>query len=257
MASFIINTKAELLKCRKTAAYWMTLGCGVFIPLIMFISYISRPDIFVKELASDPWDIHFQRSWQSAAAFLMPMYVVLVTSLVVQVEYRNNTWKQVYASPRSYADIYFSKFVIVHLMILASFIAFDLCLILGGYMANVIRSDYNFFSTPIPWDSFLSRTSRLYISILGVTSIQYWLSLRFRNYIAPVGIGLALLITGLIIMSWEKVVYYPYAYTALTYFKNLNSKVAAGHKHEWYSLIWFAVVLIAGFWDTVKRRERG
>ncbi len=257
MASFIINTKAELLKCRKTAAYWMTLGSGVFIPLIMFISFVAKPGIFAREMASDPWNMYFQRSWQSAAAFLMPMYVILVTSLVVQVEYRNNTWKQVYASPRSYGDIYFSKFIIVHLMILASFLIFDTSIILGGYLTNVFRSEYNFTSTPIPWDIFLSKTSRLYISILGITSIQYWLSLRLRNYIAPVGIGLALLITGLIIMNWEKVIYYPYAYTALTYFKNLNSKVAAGNKHEWYSLIWFAVVLVLGFWDTVKRRERG
>ncbi|WP_315817522.1 hypothetical protein [Paraflavitalea speifideaquila] len=62
----------------------------------------------------------------------------------------------------------------------------------------------------------------MYVSILAVTVIQYWISLRLKNYIAPVGIGLALLITGLVVIQWEHIRYYPFAYTMLTYFTDLN-----------------------------------
>ena len=257
MASFIINTKAELLKCRKTAAYWITIGCGLFIPVIIFIVYVAKPEYNTRELAVDAWIKHFGRAWEMAAAFLMPMYVIMVTSLVVQVEYRNNTWKQVYASPRSYADIFFSKFIIVQLMVIASFIIFDAMIIISGYGAGVFRSGYHFADQAIPWQYFLRVTAKLYTATLAMTAIQYWLSLRFRNYIIPVMIGLVLIITGIIILRWENIIYFPYAYTTLTYFKSVNEKVAAGSKHEWYSLIWFIAVLVVGFWDTIKRRERG
>jgi hypothetical protein len=98
-------------------------------------------------------------------------------------------------------------------------------------------------------------TGKQYIAVLAMTAIQYWMSLRMRNYIAPLGIGLALIIIGIIILPWSKVIYFPYAYTAVTFFKNKGSNGLADH--EIYSLVWFGVVLSLAFWDTVNRKERG
>lgn len=254
MASFVINTKAEILKCRKTAAYWLTLIAGVFIPLVSGIMMVARQDHFIKRLGDDPWRNLMNMNWQPAAAFFLPMYVILVTSLVVQVEFRNNAWKQVYATPRSYADIYFSKFVVVHLLVLASLIAFNITMVLTGVIANTVNGGYKFFATPVPVKEMLTVTAKMYASVLGMTAIQYWISMRLKNYIAPLGIGLALLVTALIIMTWEKIVYYPYAYTALTYFRELNK---GDLTHLNYSYIWFVVIVVLGFLDTVKRKERG
>lgn len=255
MASFAINTGVELWKCRKSAAYWITIIGAAFIPLILMISYLARPDIFIKELGAHPWNEHFKAAMQPAAAFLLPMYTILVTSLVVQIEYRNNTWKQVYASPRSFADIYFSKYLVVHLLIVSCFVLFNMFLILSGYIANIFRPGYSFFATEVPWDRLFSITAKLYVSILAVTAIQYWISLRLRNYIAPVGIGLALLITGIMALQWEKIIYYPYAYTAVTFFKDGASKAMG--KQGVYSVIWMAAILALSFWDTINRREKG
>jgi lantibiotic transport system permease protein len=255
MATFLINTKTELWKTRKTAAFWITVIGAAFLPLFFTIAYSVDPKEFLGDLGKDHWGKHIQMSWTGAAALLFPFCVILVTSLVVQIEYRNNTWKQVYASPRSYADIFFSKFCIIHLLILSCFILFDLCVVGGALLANVFRPQYQFLDNPIPWTKLLSFTGKQYIAILGMTSIQYWLSLRIRNYIAPLGIGLALIIIGVIILGWDKVIYYPYAYTAVTFFKNKGSNGLANH--EIYSLVWFGVILALAFWDTVNRKERG
>lgn len=254
MASFIINTKAELWKCRKTAAYWLTLLASVIVPLLSWLMLVSKPAHFSNRLQSDVWRNYMNMSWQPAAAFFLPMYVILVISLVVQIEYRNNTWKQVYASPRSYADIFFSKFLVIHLLIIASILSFNLTLILTGYAANAIRGTYTFFDHAVPWKDMLIVSGKMYGSILAVTAFQYWLTLRLKNYIAPVGIGLALLITGIVIIQWEHIRYYPYVYTALTYFRDLNR---GNLSHQKFSYIWFAVILLLAFVDTVKRKERG
>lgn len=255
MSTFLINTKTELWKCRKTAAYWITIIGSAFIPLFLMIAYISFPKDFMGDLGKTPWENHVKMNWQSAAALYFPFYVIIVTSLVVQIEYRNNTWKQVYASPRSYADIFFSKFCIVHLLIISSFVLFNLFILTGAVVANTFRSQYTFFDTAVPWEKLLQFTARQYIAVLGMTAIQYWLSLRLRNYIAPLGIGLALIIIGIVALGWGKIIYYPYAYSAVTFFKTKQSNGLANH--EVYSIIWFVVILLLAFRDTVKRRERG
>jgi lantibiotic transport system permease protein len=255
MATFLINTKTELWKCRKTAAYWITLVGSAFIPLFLMIAYIIEPAEFAGELGKNPWMGHVKNTWQSAAALYFPFYVILVTSLVVQIEYRSNTWKQVYASPRTYADIFFSKFCIIHLLILSSFLLFNIFVLSSAVLANTFRSRYTFLDNPVPWEKLLSFTARQYIAVLGMTAIQYWLSLRLRNYIAPLGIGLALVIIGIIILAWDKVIYYPYAYSAVTFFKTKQSNGLANH--EVYSILWFVGVLGLAFWDTKNRKERG
>lgn len=256
MATFIINTKAELWKCRKTAAYWITLIAGIFIPFVMWLMMILNAKEFVRDFGNDAWQTLLRACWQPTAAFLMPMYTILVTSLVVQIEYRNNTWKQVYASPRSYADIFFSKFLVIHGLILTALLLFNMSILVAGYSANMIHSSYIFSATPVPWKDMLSITGKMYVAVLAMTAIQYWISLRFKNFIAPIGIGLALLITGIMILQWKHIAYYPYAYTPLTYFKNLN-KGNTKLVHLNYSLIWFVAVTVLAFWDTVKRKERG
>jgi hypothetical protein len=253
MASFLINTKAEFLKCRKTAAYFIAIGAGLLVPFINALSYIIRPDLF-KQFQQNPWHTHINNNWQPTAAFLLPTFVIMLTSLMVQIEYRNNTWKQVYTSPRSYADIFFSKFLIIHLLVLGSMALFNISILLSGYVANMIHGSYGFFSEPVPWSDLLRISAQMYASILGLTAIQYWLSLRLKNYIAPLGIGIGLLFTGLIIIQWDKVVYYPYAYSALTFFKGFNK---GGKTHLLYSYIWFAGIMLLAFWDTIKRKERG
>lgn len=254
MASFVINTKAEILKCRKTAAYWLTLLAGMFVPLVSGIMLVGKQDHFIKRLGDDTWRNYMTMNWQPAAAFFLPMYVILVTSLVVQVEYRNNAWKQVYASPRSYADVFFSKFLVVHMLVLGSLFFFNLSMVLTASVANLVNGGYKFFRTALPLKEMFMVTGKMYVAVLAMTAIQYWISMRLKNYVAPVGIGLALLVTALMIMSWERIAIFPYAYTALTYFAELNK---GNMSHQYYSFVWFVVVVLLGFLDTVKRKERG
>jgi hypothetical protein len=256
--AFLLNTKSEIFKTKRTLAFWLTIIGAVVIPLVLSLGYNIYAKEFAEDLKLDPWSKHMNNVWQGAAALLLPMYVILVTSLVVQIEYRNNTWKQVYASPRTYADVYFSKFLVINMMIISCFILFNLLIILSGYITGLIHPDvFSFNREPIPLAKMFRFSAKLYMSILAISAIQYWLSLRFKNFIAAIGIGLALFIAGLLVIEWPKSVYNPYVYTALTYFKDLRKGITGTSEHELYSLIWFGAVLILGFVDTVKRKERG
>lgn len=257
VASFIFNTKAEFLKSKQTAAFWLTIVGAAFIPVINFISLVARPDHFVKVFKDNPWQHIISENWQAASIFLLPMYVILVTSLVVQIEYRNNTWKQVYTLPRTLADIFFSRFIVIHSLILFCFILFNASIILASCAANLVHKRYTFFDHAVPWDRMFLISVKTYFSVLAMTSIQYWLSLRFRNFIVPVGIGLGLLITGLIIHSWEHLYCYPYMYPAISFMREFEKIPGFVSKAQLFNVIWFVTVLLIAFFDLVQRKEKG
>ena len=257
IASFVLNSKAEFLKSKRTAAFWITVVGAAFVPIISSIMLVARPGHFIPALKKDPWQLIIIDNWQAGAFFLLPMFVILVTSLVVQTEYKNNTWKQVYASPRTIADIFFSRFIVIHTLILLAFILFNAFIIITACAANLLQKGYTFFDHPVPWKTLIALTIKLYFSVLAITSIQYWLSLRFRNFIIPVGIGLALLIIGFMINQWEQLYCYPYMYPIIFFWPDFQKKTAFLNKAQVFDTIWFAVVLGIAFWDMVTRKEKG
>lgn len=255
--NFITSTRAELLKTKRSASFWLSVLGALFIPAIFFMMYYFKPEVFIPMLKGDPWRMHFLRGWQSLSAFLLPMFIILVCSLIPQIEYKNNTWKQVFASPQSFGSIFFSKFLTIHLMILFCFTLFTLFMILSAVTVNMVDNKFPFFDNAIDLSSLLKMVFKTYVSVLGISAIQYWLGLRFRNFITPIGIGLGLLITSLIIMQWKHIDKVPYAFPILTLDALMVKPGKLLVNHELNSIGYFLVFTFIGFFDMKFRKEKG
>src|SRR5436190_1817268 len=121
--NFFISARAELIKIKRSASLWICfLGAG-FIPLIFLLNYTLQPEKNFKRLAMFPWAIHFGIGWQAFSSFLLPMFIILICSLIPQIEFKNNTWKQVFASPQPLANIFISAVGIGLALLIASIIA--------------------------------------------------------------------------------------------------------------------------------------
>jgi lantibiotic transport system permease protein len=254
---FFLSTKAESLKVHRTNALWLTLAGAAFIPLVNYIKLVGRPDVFVPIMKERPWMAFINDSWAPAASFLLPVYLILVISLVTQIEYGNNTWKQVYATPRTYADIFFSKFLVVNFLIVLCIIVFTVLTVLSAYAVSTLNSNYAFLSHPVPWGHLLGVAEKMYVAILGIVAIQYTLSLNIKNFITPMAIGMALLIGGFMIRQWEYIAYYPYMHTILVYFKNPGLSGGPGDKAMIISPIACVLALGTGFAWMHLKREKG
>lgn len=257
--SFAIATQAEMLKTKRTASVWLSILGAAFIPSIFFLAYFFNPEGSIKQFEHAPWQMHFMFAWQALSSFLFPMYIILISALIPQIEYKNNTWKQVFAAPQSVGTIYFSKFLTIHFMIFFFYMLFNLFMILSGVVTNLINARFTFFHHAIDWQNLIKLNFKTYISILGISAIQYWLSLRFKNFIAPMGIGLALLVGSLIAMGfhWEHVYKLPFAFPILTldYMKQPHRPFL--ENHEWNSIAYFLVFTLIGFLDMKLRKEKG
>jgi hypothetical protein len=258
--SLLLSVRAEILKTKRSASFWLTLIGAAFIPTILLLVYIFNSRELLQELRHSPWNSHFGFGWHALSSFLYPMYVILICTLIPQIEYKNNAWKQVFASPQSEGNIFFSKFISIHMMILFLYVMFNLFMILVGVTANLINSGYTFMDTPIEWESLLRLNFKTYISVLGISAIQYWLSWRFKNFIAPVGIGLALLIGAIISLgiNWPHVFKIPFAYPALTLkYMSMPGDRPLLENHELNSIGYFVFFLLLGMADVKWRKEKG
>lgn len=256
--SLLISTQAELLKTKRTASFWFSIIGAAFIPTILFIVMLTDGGA-AKSLAADPWGKFFGMGWEILSFFLLPMYIILVTTLITQIEFRNNTWKQVFSTPQSIGTIYFSKFITIHLMILFCFLLFNGLMFGYALLSTLFNPKLTFLERSVDWSMLFTLNLRIYLSIFAVSAIQYALSLRFKNFIVPVGIGLALLISGVIAtnLNWKHLAKHPYAFSGATYIKIKKPGKAASENHEWNGVGYFALFVLIGLADMKMRKEKG
>jgi hypothetical protein len=254
---FLLNTKGEFLKTKRTAALWLTLFAAVFIPAINVAICVERPDVMVAKFIQTPWITFMKMNWKNVSTVILPLYTILITSLIIQIEFRNNTWKQVYTLPRKFADVFFSKLIVVHTFLLGFIVLFNVAIFLSGLITHELNSDYRLLVDSVPLMTMLAFSYRIYIGLLAITAVQYWLSLRFRNFIVPLGVGIGLWIIGIVLMDWDKIIYYPYAYPIFMFFTDFNLYPETLVQLTVCSVCSFIILLTASYLDIATKRERG
>ena len=94
MSIFLQSLSSEWLKRKRTAAAWLVVIGGVFIPsLVIFARVIESGGLAAANESPRLWEALYARCWQVMGFFLLPIGVILATSLIAQLEFRNNSWK--------------------------------------------------------------------------------------------------------------------------------------------------------------------
>jgi hypothetical protein len=257
--SFIISTQAELLKTKRTASVWLSIAGDAFIPLMLFISFFAGDDASKAAVLKDPWAKYLSMGWELFCVLLLPMYIILISTLITQIEYRSNGWKQVFASPQSFGNIFFSKFLTIHVIIIFCFLLFNFFMILAALLANVLNPKFTFLRSSINWQTLLQLNLKTYIATLAISTVQYWVSLRFKNFIAPLGIGVALVIVAIVAMAAQSshIYKYPYSFPMLTYDFMQKKNRPFLENHELNSIGYFIFFILLGFLDMRLKKEKG
>ena len=98
---------------------WIVVIGGFFTPTIIIIArLVNYEQLAALYAKADFWTSLWQSSWESMAIFLLPLGVVLSTSLITQIEYKNNSWKQLHTVPLNFSTIFFTKLLVIIAMLL-------------------------------------------------------------------------------------------------------------------------------------------
>ena len=258
--AFVRSLHSEWLKQRRSLAARMVLAGAFFTPAIIVVARLLQHETLPQLYAgADFWPALWRSAWESAAIFFLPMGAVLATSLIVQIEYRNNAWKQVHALPLSLATLYFAKLTIVVLMLVQFIVLFNLGIWLSAALPAWLLPGVTMPAAPIPFAQFLYDDLRFLAACLPIVALQYLLSLRFANFMVPVGIGFMLWVGSLAALSSRWGVFSPYAYTMLEY---LGGQPQTKLPPPMFSVPWLAIGYAAVFIATgyvlfASRRQKG
>src|SRR5688572_9330653 len=113
----LTSLHSEMLKTKRTASFYFTLLVAVPVPLIFLINVLTG-GVDLEATRMDPLNAMFELGAERNGILFFPIFVILVCTLLPQIEYRNNTWKQVLASPQTKSNVFLAKFFNINLLIL-------------------------------------------------------------------------------------------------------------------------------------------
>src|SRR5215207_4672907 len=132
-ATFLHAFQAEWLKRKRSFASSMVLAGSLFTPaIIIAVRLLYRRTLPGIYAADAFWQNLWRSSWESMAIFFLPLGAILATSLIAQIEFKSNAWKQVHALPLSAAMIFLSKLAVILLMLVEFLILFNVGIYLSG-----------------------------------------------------------------------------------------------------------------------------
>lgn len=257
MQTLVNCISSEWIKKRRSFADWLVWIGAFFIPVINIIIFLVYPNQLIKlHAAGNFWEALFLRSWETMSVMLLPMGIVLAVSLITQIEFKNNTWKQVHTTPVAFTSIFFSKLMVLLFMLLQLVFLFNVGIIISAIIPVLFNSAIPFPAYNIPWEYLLIENGKFLLTCLPLLALQYLVSLQFKNFLIPIGTGLALVIGGLIALSWKYIYLIPSAYTSLHYFQSLGKNVP-GHNIPAWSAGYFLLFTFSGYMLYLFKKEKG
>ncbi len=249
--NLLVSLRSETLKLKRTLSVYLCILGAAFGPLMSFLENLHPHP---NQKRGQSWTIHFLEGREPVSIALLPLYTVLVCTLLMQIEYRDKGWKQVLTSPQRMIDIFLAKFLSLHAMIFLFLFSYLCCLGITAFTTELVQP--GLYNGKPDITAILIANVQVWILVLGLSAIQFWISLRFRNFIAPVGIGVACwFLSPMMIFEFKAdiVQYYPYAFTILGVLPDHKANIVT---YQWYSIATAVIFLSIAFLEFRIRKVR-
>lgn len=177
----------ELRKEKRTGVILVLLAVGILGAAYAFVNFMVRKDTLLN-LPPAPMDILLTQLY--GMIMILNMFgIVVAACMVYNMEFKGNAVKKMYMLPMSVPGMYFCKFLILTVMLLAAVALQNLALMEIGM-------------TELPQGTFEMGTlvrfaAYSFITAMPVLSFMLLVSSRFENMWVPLGIGVAGFLSGM------------------------------------------------------------
>jgi len=256
---FLNSFQSEWLKKRRSLAAWLVIVGAFFTPLIILTTRIYFHSKLENTYYSEEfWKKLWNQSWESMVIMLLPIGITLAAGLICQIEYKNNTWKQLHASPQNFTSIFFAKFLVLLVLLTEVFVLFNLGIYLSGVVPALLFNDVPYPIAPIPFMIFGQLNLHFFIGCLPVLALQYLISLQFKNFLVPIGVGFVIWMLGVGMISWEYSYLLPYNITAIDFLISSGQmKREPAINLQLLSLSYFGFITFVSYFLYVTKKEKG
>lgn len=259
-AMFVHAFHSEWLKRKRSFASSLVIAGSLFTPAIVavvrLIHYKGLPAIYAADAF---WPNMWRACWESMAIFFLPLGAILATSLITQIEFKSNAWKQVHTLPVSTAVIFLSKLAVILVMLIQFLVLFNAGIYLSAMLPALIvpgvpRPKGSFFALPL-----LRENALYFLDCLPIIAAQYLMALRSSNALVPIGIGFMAWVGALAGVSSRFAIWWPYGYTIVHYLRDKpkGAHLAAFTQLHWLAVLSFLLLTIVSYVLFVTRNEKG
>lgn len=251
MTIFFRTLAAELLKLRRTLAFWMVFLAPLLIVGLQFLVFHERVEYFSKR--HEPlWDSLHRNILGLWSILMLPLYVTLQSALLAGMEHNEDRWRSLLTMPVPRWAIYWAKLVIPCVMVAVSSVVLAAGALGSGLLLRALKPQL-LFPDPLPWAPFLRSAALATAASLLVVAIHHVLSLRLRTFAASAGAGVAATLVSFILINSERYGrLWPWCLPA----RLLSQKPGALEEVLLYSVVGAVLVSAAGTWEFARREIR-
>ncbi len=184
---------------------WILSTAGpLLVVLLLFVNLFLRYDYLMMKFAPmTSWEIAMREIFFLMVFFFFPIGVTLLAAMIHFCEFQDDVWKQLLSMPVARSHIYLTKWFLLILLTGMSILVF----LAGIWVTGLIFG----FPEPFPILLYGEYGLYLFVSGLGISSIQHWLSSKCKNTMIPVAIGITGSVCALFLAQSEMTQYMPYA----------------------------------------------
>lgn len=244
--------QAEMLKAKNSYVFWLAWIGTSFVALALLIIMLLDSGQAVNFGVDNPWRAYVKFYYGSTNFMLLPLFIIIIASLVTFMEHRNGMWKHLFVLNVSRWQLYVSKFIVIVLLFAAAHAYFVLLMLFFGGITGIIQPSTGLLAHFPDVSQIGTLAFKTVFSVLGLLAVQYWISTRFRSFIVSLGVGvIGFVMATLIVEQSSWVLYMPYAHPLL-YTQVLDGQLALSSwgpvsEVELYSMLYCVVFVPLGY----------
>jgi lantibiotic transport system permease protein len=204
---------AELLKTKRTLAFWMTMVTPMVVCILQLLVLLRIDGPFSSDNI-DAWRASTSNIFVIWCILALPLFITLETALLAQTEHSEKQWKHLFALAVPRWAYYAAKWLVGALLLLLGQVFLLTGTLLTGYLMRWIKPSLDFGPVaPVGW--MLTILAEVYLISLLMLSIHTWVSLHYRSFTVAVGVGMAAAVSNIILInSKDAQHFFPWILTA-------------------------------------------
>jgi hypothetical protein len=213
MSGLILSFRSEFYKTRKTMAFWSAVILPMLLCALIFVGFYSSSDKLSHQPGAMLWFGFAGAILGVMGSVILPMLIVFIAYSVNSIEHKADTWKTLFSLPISKFSVYTAKYLYAMLLVVICLLLFVVFTLGFGNLLGIVKPAMRFSEYNIEGILFKVYV-KLFLSSLSILSIQFILSLLFRDFLKPMGIGFICTIAGDILAgnNWKYDYLFPYSH---------------------------------------------
>ncbi|HEX7340437.1 MAG TPA: ABC transporter permease [Rhodanobacteraceae bacterium] len=197
----------EWLKLKHTSIPWLVLLMPAGTTGLVALTWLIRQPPKVPPSPALAW-LHLGNGVCNLWCLLLPMFVALLSTLLVGLEHGNTQWKHLLALPMRRDAHYLGKWCVTMALMVLAYACLWACVLLAGRLLMVSTSQ-----GLAGWPAWHALGAPMVLSLgasMLITALQTWLAMRRPGFGLPIAVGALATIASIILIGSKWARYFPW-----------------------------------------------